>query len=198
MKIFIYTILLGWLLPGAHTTYAQDLSRYDLSTDEGVNAAREALRGEALDAESQRCIRRATELPRIVVVGDFAYDLGCRSQGVFVASRYFKITDLSLSKAALDALGWNASNPEERKRLARLWVEKGLLAFSSVMVTKDSDFGNSPFHPPQAMADKDGVITVSLWVRMPSGMRPGPGRHEYVEYKFSRDGDLMAPPKPNN
>jgi hypothetical protein len=68
----------------AATVPGQDLSRFDLATNDGINAAREAIAGKPLDDCSKRCIRRDNSLPGITVVGGFAFDYGCRLQGAFV------------------------------------------------------------------------------------------------------------------
>ena len=75
-QAFILICLLS-LLTSAHPVQGQDLSRFDLSTNEGVNAAREAVNGKAVDDRSKRCVRRDASLPGIVLVGDFRYDYGC-------------------------------------------------------------------------------------------------------------------------
>jgi hypothetical protein len=54
----------------------QDFSGYDLSTDEGVNAAREAQLGKKLSGYGKGCIKRPPELPEIILVGSFAHDRG--------------------------------------------------------------------------------------------------------------------------
>lgn len=183
LLIFLPTSLAGG--------WGQDLSQFDLSTKEGVNAAREAIAGKKLDERSKNCVRLDSDLPGIAVVGGFAYDYGCRVQGVFVKSRYFEKDDTTLSKSALDSLGWKTANPQQRQKLVRAWVEKGLLAFLSVPGEKDKDFGERSFQPPQATSKADGETIVRLWIRMPSGRNRGRS-YQLREYKFSKDGDLAG------
>jgi hypothetical protein len=167
---------------------AQDASQFDLSTDDGVNAARETIAGKKLDDRSKRCIRRDPRLPGIVVVGDFAYDRGCRLQGAFMNSKYVAADNGSMSRRALEALGWKTANQPEREVLARAWVEKGLLGFLTVLSVKNDDFANRSFQPPGAVTRPASEVVVTLWVRMPAGRARGT-TYQRREYRFSKDGD---------
>jgi hypothetical protein len=179
-----------WLTIGA-VAYGQDLSPYDLSTDEGVNAAREAIAGKKLDERSKRCIRRDQSLPGMVVVGGFASDYGCRLQGVFISSRYVAIEDKALSRSALEALGWRTANRESREKLAQAWLERGLFAFVTVLRAKNEDFQNHSFQPPGAVTRENGETVVTLWIRLPSGRVRG-RTYQLREYRFSSDGDFAG------
>lgn len=169
----------------------QDLSKFDLSTNDGVNAAREVFAGKPLDDRSKRCIRRDKSLPGIIAVGGFAFDYGCRLQGAFVNSKYLTADDKGFSRTALDALGWKAGNQSQRENAAQAWVAKGLLAFLTVLSVKDADFANHSFQPPQTSTHADGNVAVILWVRLPSGRAPG-ARYELREYRFSSDGNFAG------
>jgi hypothetical protein len=177
-----------WFTAAVH---GQDLSRFDLSTNHGVNAAREAIAGKPIDDRSKRCIRRDTNLPGIIVVGGFAFDYGCRLQGAFVNLHYLTADDKALSRTALEALGWKTGNQLQRERVVQTWVAKGLLAFLTVVSFKNADFDNRPFQPPQTSIRADGSIAVTLWVRLPSGRVRGT-RYELREYRFSKDGDFAG------
>ena len=172
-------------------TPAQDLSQFDLSTNDGVNAAREAISGKKVDDRSRNCIRRDRSLPGIVVVGGFAYDYGCRFQGVFINSKYVGSDDKSLSRSALEALGWEAASPQQREKLAQSWVQKGLLGFLTVLSAQNDHFANRAFQAPQAVTKADGEIAVTFWIRMPSGRVPGTS-YQLREYRFSKDGDFTG------
>jgi hypothetical protein len=193
--------LLSSLLAGCAS--AQTVSTQDLSKDEAVLAemqkrvdARRAKLGLANKGTSKLqahdvCIKRLEESPKIIVVGFFAYDRGCGLDGAFVDSRYFEKMDAALSKNALDALGWESANQSRREQLAKLWIEKGLLAFFTVLYTKEKDLEDRGFHPPQAVSNENGEIKVTLWIRLPSGMRPERG-YQHLEYRFARDGNLSG------
>ena len=169
----------------------QDLSRYDLSTDEGLTAAREAASGLPLAAYSKGCVRRSPSLLNIIVVGSFAHDRGCAFQGVFIDSSYFEGEESDLSQRALNALGWETSAAGRREELARLWVEKGLLPFVTVLARKGDDLPIRRFQPPRVMTTKDGEIVVTVWVRLPPGRRRGTA-YQLLEYRFSDDAELLV------
>jgi hypothetical protein len=190
MRHFIRLAVMGSLFLSSACARGQDLWRYDLSTDEGVSRAREAVSGKKLDEYSKGCIRRSTELPKVVVVGSFAHDYGCSFQGVFIGNRYFEEESATVvSKNALDFLGWETARQEERERLALVWVEKGLLAFLTVLEQKDEDFKDRAFQAPKATSSGNGEVTVTLWIRQPPGMSRE-RVYQLWEYRFSKYGDL--------
>lgn len=189
-RAFTLIGLLG-LLISAWAVQGQDLSKFDLSTNEGVNAAREAVTGKPVDDRSMRCVRRDGSLNKIVMVGNFAYDYGCRLEGAFIRSRYLTARDKDLSKAALEELGWKAANQKQREALSEAWVAKGLLGFSEVPSRKPEDFGTHPFQAPQVITRANGETVVTLWVRLPSGRSRGRA-YQLREYKFSSDGDFAG------
>lgn len=175
-------------------------SNLDLSTNEGVlaelqrrlDAKREELGkkgGSKLEARFV-CIERLKETSQIIVIGGFAYDRGCRFQGVFVNSRYFEKDDPALSKNALAVLGWETADQARREKLALLWVEKGLVPFFTVLHTTEKELNDRQFQPPQVVSTESGEIKVTLWVRLPRG-RAEQG-YQNLEYRFSRDGNLLG------
>jgi hypothetical protein len=168
-----------------------DLLQFDLSTKEGVNAAREAIAGKKLDDRSRNCVRLDKELIGIAVVGSFAYDRGCRLSGVFVKTRYFENDDSGLSQAALAALGWKAANQKQREQLAQVWVEKGLLAFLTVLSETNQDFAGRTFQSPHSSSQPNGEILVTLWIRMPAGRSRGRS-YERREFRISAGGALSS------
>ena len=200
MKTFINISLTFVFLPCILAGCA-NAQKVDLATNEAViaelqkrvDAKRSELGktgGSKLSAKSV-CIERLKESEKVIVIGFFAYDRGCRLDGAFVDSRYFESTDAALSKNALAAFGWEKAPKREREMLALYWVEKGLLAFFTVLYTKDKDMGEREFHPPQAMTAENGEIKVKLWIQLPSGMRRGK-EFKRVEYRFSKDGSPIV------
>ncbi len=153
----------------------------------------ETVTGKKVDRRSRTCIRRDRELP-LVVVGTFAFDRGCMFDGVFVNARYFGKSDAALSEGVLDTLGWKAANQEQREKLVQAWVVKGLLAFVKVLHQKNEDFENRSFQPPQVVSKEGGEISITLWLRMPSGRVRG---RSYIlrEYRFSKDGLFVGSSK---
>lgn len=187
------SLLSSWASPSLAFSQGRDASQYDLSTKEGVATALEALTGKKIDQKSLTCIRRDRELP-LVVVGSFAFDRGCMFDGVFVSARYFAKNDTALSEGVLDILGWKAANQEQREKLVQTWVVKGLLAFVTVLHKKNEDFQNRSFQPPQVVSKEGGEISITLWLRMPSGRVRG---RSYIlrEYRFSKDGGFVGSSK---
>jgi hypothetical protein len=186
MKLAISLILVL-----AAFTPAQDLSQFDLSTNDGVNAAREAIAGKPVDDRSKNCIRRDDSLPGIVVVGGFAFDYGCRLQGVFINAKYAGVDDPSMSRTALESLGWKTANRQQREALAQAWVARGLLGFLTVLSAKHEHFAEHSFQPPQAATNPNGETVVTLWMRLPSGRVRGTA-YQLREYRFSKDGDFAG------
>ena len=177
-------------------------SHLDLSTDEAVYAELQKIR----DAKNERlgltnktgskiearfvCIKRFTESLRVIVIGFFAYDRGCRLDGVFVDSSYIETADPELSRRSLEALGWQNAVQPARESLAKLWVEKGLLAFRNVVYQPNDSLTAERVFPPQAASAADGVITVKLWVRDDPGMRRGKPGVNVAQFSFMTDGNL--------
>jgi hypothetical protein len=162
----------------------QDFSGYDLSTDEGVDKAREAMRGEKLQGYGKGCIKRPSEMPEIILVGTFAHDRGCMLEGAFV-KKYFLSGQENLSRAALKSLGWQKADSIGREELALKWTRLGLLAFGGSPLAKaNENFGDRDFHAPQAATNEDKNVTVTLWTRRPAGMRCETG-YERLSFIFT-------------
>jgi hypothetical protein len=185
-------VSLGFVLimPALALSQGQDASQYDLSTDEGVHAARDALAGRQIDQRSQRCIHRGKTLP-IIAVGNFAFDWGCRFEGVFVKSSYFKQDQNQSWKDALDLLGWKTASATEREKLAQGWVKESWLAFISVLKEKNDDFQEHAFQPPSVVTNPDGEVVVRLWTNPPARGRAKGRSYQLREYKFARDGAFI-------
>ena len=208
IKFLFALMFLSFILTGC--THAQIVSNQnrptaesDLSKDENViaelqkiaDARREKLglvnKGKSKLEAKNVCIERLKESEKVIVIGFFANDIGCRFDGAFVDSRYFEKTDADLSKKALDALGWEKAPQKEREMLAKFWVEKGLLAFFTVLYTKDKDLNNQDFHPPKVVSGENGEIKVTLWIQLPSGMRREKG-FQHIEYRFDKNGNYSG------
>jgi hypothetical protein len=193
VKLFFQIAITICLLSsfGAIAAQTPDLSQFDLSTKEGVNAARDAIAGAKIDDRSRNCVRLDKELMGIAVVGSFAYDRGCRFSGIFVKTQYLGNDDSGLSQAALAALGWKTANQKQREQLAQVWVEKGLLAFHEVVTETKPDFANHSFQAPHAASQPDGETVVTLWIRMPMGRSRGRS-YQLREFRFTPDAALSS------
>jgi len=138
----------------------------NLSTDEAVIEQVGRMKNETL-GKDKVCIRRQNQYAKIIVVGLIRSDYGCLLEGVFVNGSYY-LDGEDLSDNAFRTLGWKKANRAGREKLAKLWVEKVLLAFYDVLYTKDKDFprenratyrGGIPpkireFHPPRVTKKK--------------------------------------------
>jgi hypothetical protein len=184
----IYSALVLTLIFSACAA-AQDFSRDDLATDEGVNAARESMRGKKPDAYSQGCLKRPSELPEIILVGSFAHDRGCMLDGAFVKKRFLSKQE-NLSKAALESLGWQKAGAKKQEEIALKWTRFGLLAFGGYPVNEaNDDFAGRDFQAPRAVKDDEGIVNVTLWIRHPMGMRCRIV-YDRLIFKFAGDGSL--------
>ncbi len=122
------------------------------------------------------CIERLKESAKIIVIGLFANDSGCRLDGVFVDSLYFETSKLETSKHALAALGWEKANRQKREKLVILWVEKVLFAFSA-----------KPNQTFRAVSTTDGGIKVIVSLEYPPGVT---SRNAPKIFVFDKDGGL--------
>ena len=113
----------------------QTRKRLIFSTDQAVIEQLGKLKNKEF-SKDKVCIERLKESANVIVVGFFAYDRGCRFDGVFVNSVYFEEDDADLSKNALNALGWKKANQKERKNLAMIWVEKVCWHFLQCFIRK--------------------------------------------------------------
>lgn len=198
-KLTKLSIALIFLLLLAAAAVGQTIPAVDLSTDQAVIAEMQKI----VDAEREKlglgdkggnklgprdvCIKRPKGFEKIIVIGFFAHDLGCRLDGAFIGSHYLKKGDPNFSREALAELGWEKAALKVREQLALFWTEKGLLAFSTVLHSKDKDFGNGEFQPPAAVSNENGGVVVTLWIRLPSGRDPEK-KFRRIELKFDRAG----------
>ncbi|CAN5208942.1 hypothetical protein BH10ACI1_BH10ACI1_14110 [soil metagenome] len=183
IKFSLLFVFLSCVLVGC----ANAQQTVDLSTDKAVLEQLGKLQNKDF-SKDMVCIERLKESANLIIVGFFAYDRGCRFDGVFVNSVYFEKADTDLSKNALNALGWKKANQTEREKIAMIWVEKGLLAFSTVLYTKDKDFNVGEFYPPQIVAKENGEIVVTLWTSVMKRKK----EYHNLEFKFTKDGNLTG------
>ncbi len=174
---------------------AQTISnKADLSSDEAIIAALQKISDaknaqstgdEKLDAKRKAanklkkedvCIERVQESSKIIVIGFFRFDYGCHFEGAFINSVYFEAENSELHKNALHSLGWEKANRQERERLAKLWVEKVLFAFSA-----------KPNQTFQAISIGDDEIKVIVSLQFPPGVT---SRNAPKVFVFDKDGKM--------
>lgn len=180
VKVSLAFLFLQCLLTGCANAQTPDLS-----TDKAVREVLAKTGG--FKSMDNLCIERMKESAKIIIIGNYANDRDCRIDGAFIDSRYLAETDADFSKSSLAALGWKAANRKRREQLAKLWIEKGLLAFYTVLYTKDKDFGGEDFQPPTVSASENGETVVSMWVSFTTRKK----EFKHFEYRFAKDGNLL-------
>ena len=96
------------------------------------------------------------------------------------------------SARVLRKYGWEKVTPEERARLARLWVEEVLLGFDeSMLQSKPEGFpAKTPFQSPEVVSMLSGTVRIIAWVQQPPGASLGRVYRRNL-YWFGREGGLM-------
>jgi hypothetical protein len=158
----------------------------DLSTDEGVLRALNATRDSRLDKDDL-CVKRAEELPAVVLVGYFAHDRGCMPGEIFIDGKKHEYDHAS--RPALHKLGWKQADASGRVALAVRWTKLGLMAFQGTVLSAEPEgFGRPGFASINGRTD-GGNTHVTLWMRQPTGMQCGKGYTE-LQFVFRGDGSL--------
>ena len=162
----------------------------DLGTDEAVRSEYKKATGKQL-GEDHGCIGR-TDVKGVIVLGDFAHDMGCRPHSAFVAGRF--MTWDTLFKEGLGHVGWASTSADERLTLARSWMERVIFHWGGSFVTETNqsfDFDDTPaFTPPTAKAEGD-VVTVVGWIGLPAGMIHQDA-YEQVTLTIAADGAVTV------
>jgi hypothetical protein len=180
--IFLIILFLAFLILPASPATA-------FESDEAVAEAFGKATGKQISKEDI-CIERPESFKDVVVVGFFAHDRGCMPAGYFVGGAWIEQRDAA-AKVALSGAGWATADEETRKKLATDWFMDVIYAFDgSPVESKTSAFGVAgvSFEAPSTTA-KDGVITVSAWIREPSGMV---WEESYFKYTATFSSDLTV------
>ena len=152
----------------------------DTLTDKAMLAELEKLHDKKYNKDDV-CIKRVEESVKVVVIGLKDEAAVCRFAGVFIDSRFFEKGNLESSKTALSSLGWETANEQMRRKLAKLWVEKILFAFSAESNRSKRIFRVVP-------TDNDGIeVIVSL--QFPPGVT---SRHAPKSFLFDKDGNMSG------
>jgi hypothetical protein len=149
----------------------------NLSTDKAVLDYLETQRKQAFSRE-KICIGRVTGWEKtVIVIGYSGSDSGCRLDSALIDDRYYELPNADLSKIALGAIGWVKADRTKREGLAKLWVHKGLMAFT----VRDE-------HVFAAVSTADGGVKVNV------SLDYGPGvtsRNVPKIFVFDKDGRLL-------
>lgn len=184
MKVSIAFSLLIFFLPCVFAGCVRAQERFDLSTDEAVIERLKTVQNKNF-SKDKICIERVNELGEVIVIGSARYDYGCHLEGVFANSIYFE-SGTDLSKNALSVLGWKQQNRETREKTAKIWAEKVLLAFHTILYEPDKNLTGVEFTAPQTISAKNGEFVVTVWT---SVMRRKKEFYWY-EFRFAEDGDV--------
>lgn len=122
-------ISLAFLFLPCLLTVCTNAQKIEVLTDRVVLRTIEKLRGGNWKRD-EICIKRLNEPSNLVVVGVKDSRLVCHFDGAFVDLDYFERGKLDWVKNALHSLGWEKANRQQRERLAKIWVEKVIFAFS--------------------------------------------------------------------
>jgi hypothetical protein len=138
---------------------------YDLSSAEKVDAAAAA----AANLQGKVCRKEISAL-KVLIIGSFLSDRGCRWVGYFLGGQY--IGSLDKSGPALRAAGW--ASVEKRDGLAVLWAEQALELEDPRVLS----------HP------KGGGVVIAGSITEPVGMREAKVRPvHHVKITFTESGD---------
>ena len=151
----------------------------DILTDEVVLQTLENLRGGDW-RQDEICIKRLkeTEPAKLIVVGVKDDKSVCHFDGAFVGSDYFAHGKSDWTKNALQLLGWEKANRQQREKLAKLWIEKILFAFSA-----------KPNQTFQAVSIGEDKIKVTVSLQFPPGVT---SRNAPKIFVFDKDGNIAG------
>jgi hypothetical protein len=112
--------------------------------------------------------------------GAFAHDRGCAPIGSLLDCKLIKAVDPA---RMLDRAGWAAARAASREKIALNYLREVHIGWEG-SITDDPD-------PPRAVQEQDGGVTITAWVREPSGMTRETPQH-LTEFRFSAKGGLAS------
>ena len=164
-------------------------------TRDDRTAVQAALRSAGVELDDHDCVTWPASFPRVVVVGSFAHDRGCRNSGLFVDRKWIAEGGEVEALATRDFVGAKLTDKEA---IARAWIDEVEHAFGGEFVaTSEVAFtleGSRPFTPVVVRENKVGGVVVEGWERVPPGMRDQ-STYVLVSYRFAPDGQLTAETK---
>lgn len=164
-------LLVALLLESSSLTAAP--STCDLSTDAGIDAAYKAATGETISTYGGRCVQRSSTFPKLIAIGSFLSDYGCRWSGALHGCVW---NDPDAAKAEMAAAGWAKADAKKRQALALAWLrEVDQVTVQDVTMTNDN-----------------GKLTVEYWEPGRVGMNPEPPPRSHHRVVFATDGSHGA------
>lgn len=171
----LFVISPAFLFLSCLLTTCATAQKVEVITDKFVLQTIEKLRGGDWH-QDEICIKRLKEQANLIVVGVKNEASVCNLDGAFVDTDYFEQGKLEWTKNALHSLGWEKANRQQRENLAKLWVEKVLLAFSAK--------SNQTF---EAFSIGDDEIKVIVSLQFPPGVT---SRNAPKIFVFDKDGNM--------
>ncbi len=171
----IFVISLALVFLSCLLTTCANAQKTKIMTDEVAIRTIEKLRGGDWKPD-EICIERLKEPANLVVVGVKDNNSVCNFDGAFVDLDYFERGKPDWVKNALHLLGWEKVNRQERERLAKLWIEKVLFAFSAK--------SNQTF---AVVSTGDDEIKVIVSLQLPPGVT---SRNAPKIFVFDKDGNM--------
>ncbi|MCA9794280.1 MAG: hypothetical protein KC910_20880 [Candidatus Eremiobacteraeota bacterium] len=180
-RILIFAVLLGGVCWGAE-------GASDSSLLNQLNAGRKD--EDRLTPESV-AFQRPAEFPNLVLVGYRQGTSNFLLGTIFVDGK--PMSPREASAEVMPRAGWG-KDEATRLELAKLWVEKVMLAFGDLLVNEDpggqfGKRGNPEYSPPHLRATPDGGVRFSAWIEEPQGAQVGQTYRRSL-YLFSPDGEM--------
>lgn len=159
----------------------------DAATLELLNQGRED--EELLRTEQVRLLKPKS-FPEATAVGYLVGANDCMVGTILVEGLRCSLAEGSAR--VLRKYGWEKALPEERARLARLWVEEVLLGFGESMLQSRPDGfpAKTPFQAPEVVPMLSGAVRIIAWVQQSPGASLGRVYRRSL-YWFGREGGLM-------
>ena len=149
-------------------------------------------RDEPVVAEKVRF--RRVDWSGAVVVGFLLDNRNVIPGGVILAGKMVNLRQASL--AMMTQAAWEQAAPEQRKVLARRWLEMVALAFGEELLDQAPDSfpterHKSRFRAPLIQLDPSGGVVITAWIREPSVGR-AMVKYRRSQYIFSQRGELQS------
>jgi hypothetical protein len=165
------SICLVALLASTSATAAP--GKCDLSSDDGIDAAYHAATGETISTYGGRCVQRSTTFPKLIAIGSFLSDYGCRWSGALHGCAW---NDPDAAKVEMAAAGWAKGDAKKRQALALAWLRE----VDQVTVQDET------------VTDDHGKLVVDFWQPGVVGMNPTPPPRSHHRVVFAADGSHAA------
>lgn len=210
MKILLQTLSLALILTSASCGEAESneenkekkdsqedtqgpATNYDLSKDDDiVEMMKVEWKADQLEKDDI-CIERPEEFAELIVVGSFAHDRGCAGNDVIYKGKLSNKD--AVTAKVLNDNGW--SDRKNRGHLAVNYTTDVLHVWETVLSGESDAFESDEYvYADPSFTMEDGEVTVTCWVKEPSGMQPV-NSYYHLTIVFSNDGTISSYEKTN-